>query len=233
MKLFVYCFYCVREEKGKIYEFQNVEMENEGIYRLKCDNGHEYEMVTQNPHFEILFDMGALALLDGYTREAVSSFASTLERFYEYCIKVFLLKNKIKKEQIEATWKQVSKQSERQLGAFYFLYLNEFNEGAPKFNQKMTEFRNNVIHNGYIPKTDEVIKYAKTIFDYITDITPVLREKYDDFLDYPVLERKAKLNWNHAHTTIPTILYTVNDNGVTFEEGLENLRARMKTGYFR
>ena len=90
------------------------------------------------------------ALLDGYCRESVSSFASAQERFHEFAIKVFLTKQGAPKDQFFATWKLVANQSERQLGAYYFLHLLYFRK-TPTQNTKMTEFRNSVIHKGSIP----------------------------------------------------------------------------------
>ncbi len=50
----------------------------------------------------------------------ISSFTSSLERFYEFCIKVFCENNSMNDDTYNKVWKQVSNQSERQLGAFYF-----------------------------------------------------------------------------------------------------------------
>ena len=44
-----------------------------------------------NLKFELLFELGINALIDGYPREAVSSFASALERFYEFFCQVAAL----------------------------------------------------------------------------------------------------------------------------------------------
>lgn len=55
---------------------------------MHCSHGHKTTTIVQNPKYEILFDIGANAIVDGYYREAVSSFTSSLERFYEYSIKI-------------------------------------------------------------------------------------------------------------------------------------------------
>jgi hypothetical protein len=39
----------------------------------------------------VLFDIGANAVVDGYYREAITSFSASLERFYEYFLGALLL----------------------------------------------------------------------------------------------------------------------------------------------
>lgn len=143
--------------------YVNVETRDDNVYKLECRKGHKTLAFFQKPKFEILFDLDAMALLDGYQREAVSSFAASLERFYEFCIEVFLENKSITTEQYSNIWKLVSNQSERQLGAYYFLYLCEFNETSIPFGNNQTSFRNKVIHKGYIPTGNEVMKYAEYV----------------------------------------------------------------------
>lgn len=178
MKLRMFCSKCIEENIKMGVNPVNVEMSDNGIYKFECSEGHKNVVFLQKTKFEILFDSGAMAMIDGYQREAVSSFAAALERFYEFCIEVFLTNKKVDSEQYLETWKLVANQSERQLGAYFFLYLSEFGEIPKEFNKKQTEFRNKVIHKGYIPKNDEVIKYAEHVYDYIMDIGALMEEKY-------------------------------------------------------
>jgi hypothetical protein len=94
-----------------------VELNDNSVYKLICDKGHESIVFIQEQKFEILFEMGTMALLDGYTREAVSSIAAAIERFYEFCIQVFVINKGIDYEVFEKTWKLMKSQSERQIGA--------------------------------------------------------------------------------------------------------------------
>ena len=57
---------------------------DDGRYEIRCQAGHLSTVFLDNLKFELLFEMGLNALLDGYPRDAVSSFASSLERFYEF-----------------------------------------------------------------------------------------------------------------------------------------------------
>ncbi len=72
-----------------------VELRDDGRYEFTCENGHTTVTVLQEQKFEVLFDLGAHAILDGYYREAVASFTSSLERFYEFFIKAALFENDI------------------------------------------------------------------------------------------------------------------------------------------
>ncbi|WP_281888416.1 hypothetical protein [Paenibacillus sp. YYML68] len=85
MKLKLVCSICAREEEIQNLSETYVEVQEGSYYRVVCRKGHETTVFLQEEKFEILFEMGSMALLDGYPREAVSSFASSLERFYEFC----------------------------------------------------------------------------------------------------------------------------------------------------
>jgi hypothetical protein len=108
---------------------------------------------------------------------------------YEYSIRVILKGFEIGTAEVEKTWKLVSSQSERQLGAFYFLYLSMFNEEPTSFPNKQTSFRNNVIHKGYIPSEKEVFDYAEEIYNYIMKITIKLKERLSESMEELFQER--------------------------------------------
>jgi hypothetical protein len=67
-----------------------VEFRDDGRYEFTCPEGHTNVSSLQEQKFELLFEIGAFAIRDGYYREAVTSFASSLERFYEFFIKAAL-----------------------------------------------------------------------------------------------------------------------------------------------
>lgn len=72
-----------------------VEFRDDGLYKVACPRGHVTVTAIQEQKFEVLFDLGAMALLDGYTREAVSSMAASLECFFEYYVLAISLKHGI------------------------------------------------------------------------------------------------------------------------------------------
>lgn len=127
--------------------------------------------------FEVLFDLGTRALMDGYAREAVASFAASLERFLEFYVRAFALERAAAMEQefnsalavLDGTWRHVASQSERQLGMFALAYL--LREGRePDFLTPKAlgaDFRNRVIHRGYLPRREEVEEYAALVFGLI------------------------------------------------------------------
>ncbi|MEW6585073.1 MAG: hypothetical protein AB1442_05615 [Nitrospirota bacterium] len=114
-----------------VSDFCDVDIRDDGVYEMICSEGHKTYTLLQQLDFEIFFDLGAYAITDGYYREAVSSFTASLERFYEFYIKVISLKHGISDEVHETSWKLVSRQSERQIGAYIFLYTLE-NKITPK-----------------------------------------------------------------------------------------------------
>ena len=76
--------------------------------------------------YELLFEQATRCLADGYYREAIGTYNAALERFFEYATEIMLAS----KSQVEFSsfWKSMSVQSERQLGAYYALWTQTFNE---------------------------------------------------------------------------------------------------------
>ena len=90
MKLGLFpCPHCKQEKSERQYHIKSGELLDNLTFRTVCPNGHESVIVAEAQKFEVLYDMGISALLDGYCREAVSSFAAAQERFHEFCIRVF------------------------------------------------------------------------------------------------------------------------------------------------
>lgn len=196
-----------------------VEMNNDNFYNFTCPAGHEIHGAILNQNFELLFNSASLALLDGYSREAVSGFASALERFYEFYIQTISHHNHIYREVFNKAWKNISKQSERQVGAFLFVYLIENKEEYKGLNEKMANFRNDVIHRGYLPSYEETFKYAEYVLNAINILILELNSKYPDAVrdvsqinsDKAVkksFESKGTANSNISNFRIATIIST-------------------------
>lgn len=191
MKLEFQCFQCLNEKQVTSNNYQ-FEIRDDNIYLIECEKGHESIIFFELQKFEILFEMGIKAMLDGYFREAVSNFAASIERFYEFSIEVFISKlfnNEVNKyntwitshtEVYNASWKMISNQSERQLGAYVMLYLATYKEPPELIKPKKVEFRNKVIHKGYFPTEQETLEYAEYIFSYLHCKTSELNEKMKD-----------------------------------------------------
>jgi hypothetical protein len=104
--------------------------------------------------------MGAHAVLDGYYRESVANFSTSLERFHEFAVQTLLLKEAKSNRLFEGCWKAVSNQSERQLGAFLFLWASNFKSQPRMLSTEDAKFRNAVIHKGKIPSRAEAVDFG-------------------------------------------------------------------------
>lgn len=155
-----------------------VEFADSSVHDVTCGAcGARSCVFVRKQKFEVLFDLGTRALMDGYAREAVASFAAALERFFEFYVRAFALERAADSAQefgealgvLEGTWRHVASQSERQLGMFALAYL--LREGRePEFLTAKAlgaEFRNRVIHRGYLPRRAEVEEYAALVFGLI------------------------------------------------------------------
>jgi hypothetical protein len=156
----------------------NVEFRDDGCYRFECKNSHKTKLILQNQKFEMLFDIGAHAILDGYYREAVSSFTSSLERFYEFALRTLLEKSSGSDKLFQEVWKNISAQSERQLGAYTILWASNFNQSPRILSSSDVKFRNAVIHKGMIPTKEEAINYGDSVLKVLVPQMLVLRNAF-------------------------------------------------------
>ena len=170
----------------------SVEIRNDGSYQATCSKGHKLVFQLQHRQFEILFEMGAIAIIDGYHREAVANFAGALERFFEFYVQYVSLKFHLEPEVFQDTWKLLDNYSERQLGAFFLVYSLDTGESPPHVERKSIEFRNKVIHKGYIPTRQEAIDYGAEIGKFIWPILE--RIKSDQELLVKLLQSERTTN---------------------------------------
>lgn len=184
MKLPIVCMACLTAEGGPTpSNFTTVEFRDDGRYETTCPNGHISVVILQEQKFEILFDIGAYAIRDGYYREAVTSFTGSLERFYEFFIKAGLLDKGVDENVLQRSLKRVNL-SERQLGGFISLYTHEFGS-TPTLLQDLkvasksaVEFRNEVVHRGKIPSSHEARQYGQIVLDLIRPVLQATKQRY-------------------------------------------------------
>lgn len=193
MKFPLPCAQCIQESPHRGFPSGFGTYNDDGRFDLVCDYGHRSLTVLQLQKFEILFDIGGHAIIDGYYREAVSSFTSSLERVYEFFIKTIYFDKK-QNDQFNSFWDMARKSSERQLGAFVALY--SFETGAmPKIlSEKQSNFRNKVVHQGKIPSKEEAISYGQSILDIIRPIIKLCKEKYKDGLNSAISDHLRDLS---------------------------------------
>ncbi len=190
MLLDLICFDCLMEQVKKgvpntstgepiMTPFE--EVNNTGIYEVNCSKGHKSKTVIDNIDFEILFEYGINAIADGYYREAVSSITSSMERYFEFFLKVILRASKIEFSNIDRIWKNISSQSERQLGAYVITYSQTFGEEPLLLSaNKEVPFRNSVIHKGYIPNKEEATNYGNVVMQIIESSLINLKNRFPE-----------------------------------------------------
>jgi hypothetical protein len=207
-----------------------VEIADQNHYEAKCSAGHVSAISLQGFKFEILFEMGAVALIEGYHREAVANFAGSIERFGEFYIELMSLMAGNDVDEFQECWKLLSRQSERQLGALAFAYFQKNNRALKYLPSKMIEFRNDVIHKGYIPTFAEASKYGQSVLSFIDPIFEQLKEA---ILSIHELNRRHYSKFKILTNTI--VLETIITSGHShyfsgprdFLEQIERLRERM------
>lgn len=169
MRIKAPCATCMTTKEDYRLELLDGELDDSGLIYVSCRNGHSSNIVFNARRYEILMQSATSALLDGYTNEAISTYATALERIYEFYIRVLLRSRSIGPGVSEQAWKLVSAQSERQLGAFHFLYL--IDEGhILELAPEISEIRNRIVHRGKIAKSDEALRFAKLIYERIRSI---------------------------------------------------------------
>lgn len=193
MKLPVICSQCLAKGNGTdIQKIATVELRDDDRYELTCPKGHHWVTFLQQQKFEVLFEIGAYAITDGYYREAVSSFASSLERVYEFFIRAVMHQKNLNQTTIDNAWRDISAQSERQLGGFIVLYTAEFGRPPKTLNNDQTRFRNDVIHKGKIPSRAEALKYGQAILDVVRTILRETTQKYPDGTNKTIVSHLAQ-----------------------------------------
>lgn len=193
MQFPVWCTKCNGSDRNKPYL---VEPREDGIYTMTCVNGHNKTFSFQMSRFEMLFEIGLHAILDGYTREAVLSFAACYERFFEFFFRVVTHKMGVPKNEAKETFKQINR-SEMQLGAYALAFLFNFKK-SPMLPEKIKKvlkkdilgIRNKVAHEGRIPTRNEAISFGQAVFDMIHPIIQKLREDDKEYF-FAELKRES------------------------------------------
>ncbi|MFT5146638.1 MAG: hypothetical protein ACI9H1_001362 [Polaribacter sp.] len=179
MKIKFQCSKCFLENINT-YDF--VQVRDEDLYEYKCSRGHVNLYFVKNEKFELLMESALYAIQDGYYREAISSLTSSLERLQEFLIKVLFRKYNTSERVFDTAWKKVSQQSERQLGAFIFLYVKEYRELPDNLTDNERKFRNSVIHKGRFPTYEETLKYGQRILDITYSNLKKIRESLEHII---------------------------------------------------
>lgn len=215
MRIDLACRVCVFSNRPSLFQ---MDVRDDGIYTITCDLGHTTTTIVQQHPFEVLSQVGANAIVDGYYREAVSAFSASLERFYEFAFHVLLRHFKYKSALFDTAWKPISKLSERQLGAFVASWTIAFGsapEVLPDNGKLSRQFRNDVIHNGKIPARDDAIAYGQLIIGMIRSQIAELKALNEDAVHAVVSNRlhgiRSKANIVGASTLCMSTVVSLSD----------------------
>lgn len=234
MRVTATCMECFKEFGHPGFEIFNLPYFEDRIAIVECSHGHESALVLQSQKFEVLMESGASALLNGFTLEACATFYAALERTYEFAIRVFMRAKQVNDESFASMFKGMSRMSERQIGAFMALYLLATGN-VYSIDEKLSRFRNDVIHKGKIPKPSEAGDFCSNVYTNIVNIINVLKKDFSECVTQAIaadmFERQSilKVDIPKASTT-GTIFFNLSFSGEQndFHAALGNFKAAMQ-----
>jgi hypothetical protein len=193
------------------------ELDDDGIIHVTCDLDHYGVILYDARRYEVLVRSAARAALDGYTNEVVAIMSSALERMYEFYIRVSCRAKGITEQSIADAWKKVAAQSERQFGAFQFLYL--LDQKKPfKLDQEIIEIRNKVIHRGKIVREKESFDFSERVYSIIQHLQTTLESLFPEFVaeeaNRELKDQEAKIPKGVEHLTLSIMTVNVKENEV-------------------
>jgi|APAga8741243855_1050100.scaffolds.fasta_scaffold01907_4 hypothetical protein len=209
MRLPMACHQClVQSERDGIPQIMMLSPTDDGSYTFTCNAGHSGLTILQQDRFQLLFQIGIHALVDGYPREAVADFAASLERFYEFYFRLYCVANRVPQDVQSKTWSTVAAQSERQLGLFLGAHLSLTGTAGPTLSGESARFRNEVIHKGRIPTIGEATAFGESVSDLIQPILEDIHARYAEPLQMIEMNRIFEIaKGRHAGTMFyPTYL---------------------------
>lgn len=225
MKIYLQCYKC-----GDNKRYPSGVSDN-GIYDLTCDADHEVSICLQQLKFEQLYEISLNAIIDGYYRDAVASMNAAIERFQEFYIQFSMCK-KNRLDVYDQAWKKVSSQSERQLGAYIFLYTMENSELPPTLSNSKVTFRNSVVHKGEFPSYEKTIEFCKNATDVILPVLSTMKKDWDCYRAVRAKDMTQKYDSTelseNVHLVSPASLLETIEYGCSFDEALsllENTRS--------
>ena len=131
----------------------------------------------------------------------------------------------------------MSNQSERQLGAFVVSYLMENKTPPVLLKTDKANFRNSVIHKGFIPNKQQAIDYGKYISELILPVLQkLMRNDYDlvgkvifQQMPIPNPESNSKKVSGGATYFLTTAVIDAEDKERDYERYLSHIEKMVKT----
>ncbi len=203
---------CQKELGHPSFEPIFVEYFDDRLGSLTCSRGHTGTVILQSQKFEVLMESGVNALLQGFTLEACSSFAAAVERAIEFGLRVLCTAQGVSNDLWGKTFKPISKQSERQLGAFTVMHALAFGEPYIS-NQKFVERRNRVIHQGEVLNKDEATAFCALAYGEIVGLMVRIKNAFPtqlhDTIVREMIDRQKIIPPGHRATTTGTNFYNL------------------------
>lgn len=189
-----------------------VQVLNDLTLRFECKNGHENIVVLQLHRFEMLAHAAIVDLINRSYGNSVSNMAKSLERFYEAYLKYSWNNLGYEPAEFENLWKAAKKQSERQYGAYVFVFGFLSGSVPPLLEQEAISLRNRVTHDGYAPTETEAKEYCQRVIDLIFHYARDSFKDQDTINSIWLNEVKGTLPENgetHSTMAVPNILHFV------------------------
>ena len=236
MKLLVTCPLC-REAAP-----QHALLRDDGAADVECVNGHSFVVVSRHAKYEILFESASLALLEGYPREAAFGFCSSLEQFYAWFLQEVtqfrpsddsgtLSMDLVDKCEHDKTWRLVSAQSQRQLGAFFFSYLSFTGRAYSFVDLKwLTTMRNKVVHQGLLVTPGDAKSLGEKVWKEIRRLEDELVDQITTPVDDELHSRIDRIQEESCHPVIEhehAIMLSRDQDMGSFNERLMQLRTKL------
>ncbi|AZO69956.1 hypothetical protein [Mesorhizobium sp. M1D.F.Ca.ET.043.01.1.1] len=169
MKLWLPCSHCVDAATAPLIAGPAT-LKDSGLAIVDCPKGHQSAVMFDERKYWVLLMSACNAYCDGHFRESVSSMAAAIERAYEFYVRCSMHSKGLSLDQVEEFWKPLSHMSERQFGAFCALYYLD-TKSRFEMPGKQIEFRNRVIHQGYLPSEAELLEYGRFAFNVLRSLT--------------------------------------------------------------
>lgn len=140
------------------------------------------------------------------------------------------LRNPTNSEEIKKlnkTWKIIDNQSERQYGAFLFLYFSIFKNEPLCMKNKDINLRNKVVHKGYIANKDEAINYADSVAELIKYYTILFQNELPQGTTnaIAITNKYLSVNSNDSLMCISTVLNSIiQTDGLTVRKIIDGFK---------
>jgi hypothetical protein len=181
------CMRCLTLDGRPSGDFVSAPYYEDRVTIHTCSKGHENVTMLQSHKFEVLLESGANALLAGFTVEAATSTAAALERYFEFALQALLTHRGMNPALYAQMFKEMSSQSERQLGAFMAQWAQEFGE-AYSFPKDYSRDRNRVVHKGHMPTPEECRDFCGVVYGEIFGLQAKLRARCQDAINQVVMQ---------------------------------------------